>query len=106
MVPGPIYSRFAADPMLGELVDLFVMEMPDRIRALDAHFKNREWKELERVAHQLKGAAGSYGFDAVTSPAAQLEAALRFAEPEQNVLLALDELLGLCGRLRAGVPAA
>ena len=30
----PIYSYLAADPMLGELVNAFVQEMPDRITAL------------------------------------------------------------------------
>ena len=57
---------------------------------------------MARTAHQLKGAAGSYGFDAVTPYAARLEALLREAGQEEAVLAALDELLGVCRRVRCG----
>ena len=101
-----VYSHLAADPDLGELVDLFVQEMPDRINALDAQAKSRDWNELTRTAQQIKGAAGSYGFDEITPYAARLEAAAREAQPEEKILSALDELLSLCRRVRSGTPQA
>jgi PAS domain S-box-containing protein len=101
-----VYSHRAADPDLRELVDLFVREMPDRINALEAQAKNRDWNELTRTARQIKGAAGSYGFGEITPYAARLEAAAQEALPEEQILAALNELLSLCRRVRSGTPQA
>ena len=68
--------------------------------------KNRDWKQLAKTAHQLKGAAGSYGFDEITPYVARLEAALRETQQEDQILSALDELVTLCRRVRAGKPQA
>ena len=99
-----VHSSLAADPDLGELVDLFVDELPNRLDALKTQAESADWEQLRRTAHQLKGAAGSYGFDAITSPAARLEHAAREGCQEEDILLALEELISLCRRVRAGTP--
>ena len=99
-----VYSSLAADPDLGELVEMFVQEMPDRINALETQMRSRNWDQLTRTAHQLKGAAGSYGFEAITPYAARLESAARDAQREDRILAALEELLDLCRRMRSGMP--
>jgi signal transduction histidine kinase/CheY-like chemotaxis protein len=104
--PTFVYSHLAADPDYGELVTLFVQEMPDRINALDAQAKSRNWNQLAETAHQIKGAAGCYGFDEITPCAARLEAAAREAQQEEQILSALDELLTICRRVRSGKPQA
>jgi CheY-like chemotaxis protein len=104
--PEFIYSSLAADPDLGELVDMFVREMPGRISTLQAQADTRNWEQLARTAHQLKGSAGSYGFDEITPCAAALEDALRDAQPEDRILAALNEVLSLCRRARSGTPPA
>ena len=101
----PIYSSLGADPDLGEIVVMFVDEMADRRANLIAQMEAKNWEELRRAAHQLKGAAGSYGYDKISPSAAKLEAAVREAEPEQQIRAALDELLDLCSRIRAGAPS-
>ena len=106
MFPAAVYSDLAADPELRELVDRFVQEMPDRISALDAQAKSRDWNRLAETAHQIKGAVGSYGFDQITPYAARLEAAAREARQEEQILAALDDLFSLCRRIRAGKPQA
>jgi HPt (histidine-containing phosphotransfer) domain-containing protein len=98
----PIYSTLGADPDLAELVALFVDEMPERIGALLEQLHRGKWQQLERTAHQLKGAAGSYGFPAVTPYAARLERAVRHSEGEDQIRARLDELIHLCSRLRSG----
>jgi len=100
----PIYSCFGDDPDLGELVEMFVEEMPERIATLLEQFNSRQWDALRRTAHQIKGAAGSYGFDAITPDAARLENALRENEPEDRLREAVDALVNMCGRARAGTP--
>ncbi|MEI8375025.1 MAG: Hpt domain-containing protein, partial [Planctomycetota bacterium] len=101
-----IYSQLATDPDLSELVDLFVQEMPDRINALEIQAQSRDWQQLTRTAHQIKGAAGSYGFLAITPCAARLESAARNGGQEEEILSTLDELLSLCRQVRSGVPQA
>lgn len=101
-----VYSDLAADPDLNELVEMFVQEMPDRINALETQARSGDWQQLTRTAHQIKGAAGSYGFKAITPYAARLEDAARRGCPEHEILAALGELLGLCRRVRCGLPPA
>jgi CheY-like chemotaxis protein/HPt (histidine-containing phosphotransfer) domain-containing protein len=101
-LPAFVYSRLADDSDLGELIDLFVQKMPCQINALDAQARSRDWNQLAEAAHQIKEAAGSYGFDEITPCAARLEAAAREAKQESQILSALDELLGLCRRVRSG----
>ncbi|MCY2992918.1 MAG: response regulator [Planctomycetota bacterium] len=107
-LPSWLYSDldFADDPELVDLVALFVAEMADRITALEAQAQSRDWNEVARSAHRLTGAAGTYGFGAVTPYAAQLEAAVRESQSEERILSAVDELVSLCRRLRAGIAPA
>lgn len=99
-----LYSSLAVDPDLGELVEMFVDEMPNRIATMSEQMDTSEWDKLRRTAHQIKGAAGSYGFDLITPNAMRLEYALRDGEPEEQIRQVLDELIDVCNRARAGVP--
>ena len=99
-----IYSTVGEDPDLGELVEMFVEEMPDRIAALQQAFDCGDVKGLRRLAHQLKGSAGSYGFDQLTPLAAAVEFSVSENEPEEKIQKTLQELIGLGQQLRAGTP--
>ncbi|MFZ1934518.1 MAG: Hpt domain-containing protein [Thermoguttaceae bacterium] len=99
-----MYSSLAADPDLGELVDMFVEEMPERVASLLDHFERRDWDGLRQSAHQLKGAAGSYGFAVISPSAGKLESTIRDAEPEEQIREAIEELVDLCDRVRSGEP--
>lgn len=99
-----LYSTLAEDPDLSKIVDMFVDEMPDRIANLLTQLESGNWEELRRAAHQLKGAAGSYGFDAISPSAATLEDALRSDKPEADIQKATDSLVALCHRATSGTP--
>jgi HPt (histidine-containing phosphotransfer) domain-containing protein len=99
-----IYSRLASDPTLGELVAMFVEEMPGRTALLLEKLAARDWDGVRQTAHQLKGAAGGYGFDPITQSAAKVESAVRNEEPEERVRAAIDELVDLCNRAHGGEP--
>lgn len=100
-----IYSSLGGDPDLGELVDMFVAEMPDRVANLLARLNDHDWDGLRTAAHQLKGAAGSYGFGVISPCAGKLESAIRDSEPEERIHESVAELVDLCRRVRCGVPA-
>lgn len=101
---GALYSTLATDADLAELVELFVAEMPQRIGQLRGDFQGQNWEHLGRTAHQLKGAAGSYGFHQLTPVAAELESAVRAKAPVAEVEQCLEQLTALCRCLRSGVP--
>jgi HPt (histidine-containing phosphotransfer) domain-containing protein len=98
-----VYSEFGDDLDLGDIVEMFVDEMPSRTAALVESMKKQDWEGSRRLAHQLKGAAGSYGFHDVTPLAARLETALRDGASEGEIQEAAEDLLSLCDRLRSGV---
>lgn len=100
----PIYSSLATDPVLGEIVQMFVDEIPDRIGTLKLQATAKDWDGLGRTAHQLKGALGSHGFHECTPAAKMLETAVREGFPEAEILEALKEMVEMCGCLRAGSP--
>ena len=99
-----LYSCLGGDPDLGEIVEMFVEEMPDRVARLREQVASQQWEGLRRTAHQLKGAAGSYGFDQITPYAARLEEALREDFPESRIREAVDVLAATCNRIRVGTP--
>lgn len=95
-----LHSSLAGDPDLQDLVEMFVEEMPERAAALETGF-GQGAEALGRVAHQIKGAAGSYGFDQLTEPARHLESCCREGAAEEAIRTSLDELLALCRRVTA-----
>ena len=95
----PIYSLLADDPDLYEIVKMFVEEMPTRINQLMNEYVAKNWSELERTAHQLRGAAGSYGFGEVTPVAGKLEQSLKDNLSEEVIQQLLTELIELCRRM-------
>jgi len=100
----PIYSTFGTDPFMSELVDMYVAEMPERTASLVQAFSGNDRRTLERGAHQLKGAAGSYGFETVTELAGALESSLRHDADEASVRQAFEALIEACEQVRAGSP--
>jgi histidine phosphotransfer protein HptB len=99
-----IYSTLGADPDLAEIVAMFVDEMPARVVTLTRHFDNKDWESLRQAAHQLKGAAGSYGFEPISPSAGRVEAAVRNNEAEERIHEAVVELVNLCNSARCGQP--
>ena len=102
---GVLYSSLAGDPDLAELVEMFVEEMPGRVEILLHQLETSDWDGLKRSAHQLKGAAGSYGFDYISPCAAKLEGTIHQRDPEELIRQTVSELVELCNRARRGTPA-
>ena len=91
---------------MAELVELFVDEMPDRIQNFTILLEQAEWEELCRAAHQLKGAAGSYGFDAISPVAAAVEDKIRAGYPEHEICQAVEDICEICQHAQAGTPSS
>lgn len=88
------------DPEFAELIEYFRSELPNRVRALEATAVEQDAEGLQRLAHQLKGAAPGFGFQDVGEAARKVEESLRSAEPTERsierVRAELDSLIVLC----------
>ena len=100
----PIYSTFGVDPDLGDLVEMFVEEMSHRVNTLIDLLESSDWEGTATLAHQLKGAGGSYGFAAITDRALVLETAAREGSSADAIRTAADALVDVCRRIRSGAP--
>ncbi len=78
----PIRSQFADDPDMTELIDTFVAGLPMKIAAMSEALKNNCFDQLHRLAHQLKGSGGGYGYPLLTDLAQRLQQAGDAQDPE------------------------
>jgi len=99
-------SEFADDPDMAEIVSMFVSEMPQKIQKLSESFELTKFDELRRLAHQLKGSSGGYGFPTLGLAAGKLERTLNShadgagtGDPVLAIRSQVDEVLGLCKRV-------
>ena len=97
----PLVSRLATHPRLAPIVDRFVQQLGPRLVEMDTAAARGDSAELSRLAHWLKGAGGSMGFDDLFEPARRLEEAAEAGDaPAAAALLA--ELHRLDHRIRLG----
>jgi CheY-like chemotaxis protein/HPt (histidine-containing phosphotransfer) domain-containing protein len=97
----PLQSRHARHARLGPIVERFVLQLPTRLAEMNEACERGDHAGVAALAHWLKGAGGSMGFDALFEPARELEAAAR-AGDGNRARSALGVLKGLETRIRLG----
>jgi HPt (histidine-containing phosphotransfer) domain-containing protein len=98
-VEAPLVSRLAANnPRFRPIVEKFVRRLADQLEAMSKAWEERNFEELANLAHWLKGAGGTVGFDAFTEPAYSLEQ-LAKAHNDEDIELAIADLRRLAGRI-------
>lgn len=96
----PLYSNLSGDPDMAELLSVFAAGVSASVRALEAHIAAGDWPAAGRIAHQLKGSGGGYGFPLITTHAATLEEAVHRDAPPAELLEAARSLIQTCRRVR------
>jgi CheY-like chemotaxis protein len=104
-LPDRLISELADDPELGPLVAAFAEQLGTRVQAIAEHLDRNDTQAASRLAHQLKGAAGSYGFPSVGDLARQLELALAQPSTDDRARL-LTQLTQHAAAARRGVGGA
>jgi len=105
---GRIVSQYANDPEMAELVELFITELPTRVKALQSAWQAGEVNDLTRMTHQLKGSSAGYGFSSIGDAAGALEQrllSLRDCDSEsaiEGLSAEFRKLVELCARASAG----
>ena len=91
-------SRFADDPVIGGIVGEFISGLVAKVTDLKRAFQTLDTKQLRFVTHQLKGAAGGYGFPEISDAATAPESLIDSDSPPHELQVALGVLIELCER--------
>jgi CheY-like chemotaxis protein/HPt (histidine-containing phosphotransfer) domain-containing protein len=96
----PVRSALAHNPRLRPTIRRFAARLDEQMLAFEAAAEIRDYPALAALAHWLKGAAGTVGYNDFTEPATRLEqAAHACAAVELDQSMA--ELRGLVARLES-----
>ncbi len=100
-MPEIIYSEYVNDADLVELIDEFAAGLEADVESMRKALENGDHDGLRRLAHQMKGAGGSYGYPMLTGAAMRLEGAAK-AKDVETCTVALDKLEVLCQAVDQG----
>ena len=76
-VPKPVVSRLANNKRLQPTILSFVEKLDEKVERMEMALENKNMNELAGLAHWLKGAGGTVGYDDLTKPAADLESSAK-----------------------------
>ena len=100
---GPaIVSDLASDPVIAPLLEKFLAELATKVDGIRAAIDAADLAEVSRIAHQIKGAAGSYGFPSITAAAEHVEATATEIDALKSIDEPVRQLTELCGRVSIG----
>ena len=95
----PLVSRLSTqNPRIRAIIEKFVDRLDEQLGAMTQAWNDRDFDALANLAHWLKGAGGTVGFDAFTEPAANLEQ-LAKAKSEAQIEDAIIVLRQLADRI-------
>lgn len=93
-------TNLLADPGFRELVDHFVGDLPRRLSDMRAAVAEGQTEEVQRFAHQLKGAGGGFGFGQITRAAWRVEKAASIGTEPATLNTTIDDLDDVCVAVR------
>ena len=97
----PIVSTLAGNPKLNRIVARFVDQLPSKLAEMDACAQRDDAVELAALAHWLKGAGGSMGFQQFFEPSKALEDAVKSGD-QQVIGSIISELHRIEARILQG----
>ena len=101
VAPPVLRSAYADRPVIASMLGDFVGRLAERLAAMQTALCDANSDELRRLAHQLKGAAGSYGFPTVSAAAKALEDDARQGRLEMGAAH-LERIAAFCHAVEAG----
>jgi HPt (histidine-containing phosphotransfer) domain-containing protein len=95
---GPVRSRLAGNQRLRPAIRKFAERLAAQLALMEQAYAAHDLIELAALAHWLKGAAGTVGYNDFTEPAAALEDAAK-SDNAQALAAAMAEVRSLAARL-------
>lgn len=96
----PLFSSFYDDPSMTELVNKFVVALPDKVRAIESAIVSGNLESLQTLIRVLRSQGSSYGFEALTDAAGKVESELDVDELSPSVRTQITQLVKLCMQAR------
>jgi CheY-like chemotaxis protein len=96
-----IKSEFADDQDLREVLHAFVQQLPHRCREIREALNHNDIPTAQRLAYQIKGDGGGYGYPMLTQVGRELENAARASDLE-TCKLKLAHMETLCRAIEQG----
>ena len=94
-----IKSNFADNPRMATIIPEFVAGLAGEVRKIVDLLERNELPSLQRVVHQLRGASGGYGFDAVTEPATRAEESIKAGNALESINAEIKSLIEVIRRI-------
>lgn len=99
----PLLSNFVDDADMMEIIEPFVAGLDERVATMQQALAGSDYETLSCVAHQLKGAAGGYGYPSISDAAKVVELGAKSQEPVSSLKDPLARVVSLCAGARAGL---
>ena len=94
----PLGSKTLDDDTMAELIKTFVEELPHRAEKITDALQSEDFEALKHSSHQLKGAAGIYGFLQIARAANRVYQCAEDGGDAGQLQSAVEELVKLCER--------
>jgi CheY-like chemotaxis protein len=95
---GTIFSTLIHYPGMKAVIDKFVEGLSADVATLLDMANCGDWISLRRLAHQLRGAGGGFGFDAITTYAGELEDSIKDGDPPASISAHIHSLIDVIRR--------
>ena len=99
----PLLSDFADDADMMEIIEPFVSGLDERAATMQKALASSDYEALSCVAHQLKGAAGGYGYPSISDAAKVVELGAKSREPASSLETPVARVVSLCAGARVGL---
>ncbi len=96
---GDIFSFLADDPDYHKTIEMFIDNLPGRLKEMEEALEQGALDELATKVHALKGLGGFAGFPVYSDKARSLEEMIKDNDIE-TIRLQLDEMINLCRRTK------
>ncbi|MEY4631352.1 MAG: Hpt domain [Pseudomonadota bacterium] len=98
----PLWSTYMDDPVVRPLLPAFAKALDERVKRMGLMLSAGDFVELARLAHMVRGAAGSYGYSQIADLAGAVETGARAGTQASTITPLVSELAAM----GAGVSAA
>ncbi len=95
----PVRSSMADDEDFQELLEMYVGSLSEKRKLLSSAFEQKDFEALRKIAHQMKGSGGGYGFAGVSERAAYLEESCKHSLGPDVIADRLETFLAYIARV-------
>lgn len=97
----PLFSSFASDPAMANLIDEYVRAMPVQVRAIETALAAGNLPKLMTCCQLMSSSGGSYGFDPISHAAGHVAKMIESGVSVESLKSGVDALTKWCVQVRS-----